>query len=146
MTMWSYKDRPFTDDMVNGAYGFVYRITNTLTGKQYYGKKFFTKAKTLRRKTRNKKLRVSSDWQSYWGSNEILHADIAQLGEDHFTREILILCRSRGECAYWETFYIFQSHALLSEKYYNQWVSCKIHRKHLKLTSPLNRDILFSST
>lgn len=45
MTMWSYKDRPFTDDMVNGAYGFVYRITNTVTGKQYYGKKVLHQGK-----------------------------------------------------------------------------------------------------
>lgn len=129
---WTYKGHPFTPDMIGDSYGFVYCITNTLTNKSYYGKKFFTKAKTLRRKTRNKKLRVESDWQSYWGSNELLQSDIAQFGVDHCRREILQLCRSRGECTYWETYYIFQSHALLSDQYYNHWVSCKIHRKHLK--------------
>lgn len=132
MTMWTYNGKLFTEEMIGDAYGFVYLITNTLTGKSYYGKKFFTKAKTLRRKKRNKKLRVQSDWQTYWGSNDQLVADIAQLGEDHFTREILRLCASRGECSYWENYYIFTSHALLSSTFYNQWTSCKVHRSHLK--------------
>lgn len=142
-TTWIYKDLPFTEEMIGDAYGFVYLITNTLTGKSYYGKKFFTKAKTLRRKKRNKKLRVQSDWQSYWGSNDLLLNDIEQFGVDHCRREILKLCRTRGECSYWESYYIFQSHALLSDTYYNQWVSCKIHRKHLKgLTVPPQSSII----
>lgn len=131
-TPWIYKGAPFTEDMIGASYGFVYLITNSLTKKSYYGKKFFTKAKTLRRKGRNKKLRVASDWESYWGSNDQLLADIEQFGVEYCQREILQLCASRGDCAYWESFYIFQSHALLSDHYYNQWVSCKIHRKHLK--------------
>jgi hypothetical protein len=143
--MWTYNGVPFTEDMIGESYGFVYLIHNSLTGKSYYGKKFFTKAKTLRRKTRNKKLRVASDWQEYWGSNDFLLRDIEQFGIEHCTRTILKLCRSRGECAYWESFYIFQSHALLSEKYYNHWVSCKIHRKHLRLTTPSECDTITPS-
>jgi hypothetical protein len=146
MTMWTYNGKLFTEEMIGDAYGFVYLITNTLTGKSYYGKKFFTKAKTLRRKKRNKKLRVQSDWQTYWGSNDQLVADIAQLGEDHFTREILRLCASRGECSYWENYYIFTSHALLSSTYYNQWTSCKVHRSHLKnLTQQVKDGIILLS-
>lgn len=145
-TTWSYKSQDFTEEMIGDAYGFVYRITNTLTGKQYFGKKFFTKAKTLRRKKRNKKLRVQSDWQTYWGSNDQLLADITQLGEEHFTREILHLCASRGECSYWENYEIFVSHALLSSNYYNQWTSCKVHRSHLKnLTSRLTDSMIVVS-
>lgn len=132
MTMWTYNGTPFAEEMIADAYGFVYCITNHLTGKRYYGKKFFTKAKTLRRKKRNKKVRIQSDWQTYWGSNDLLLADITQYGQEHFSREILQLCASRGECAYWENYYIFQSHALLSSHYYNQWTSCKVHRTHLK--------------
>jgi len=143
MMTWNYNGEPFTEEMIGDAYGFVYCITNHLTNKRYYGKKFFTKAKTLRRKKRNKKLRVQSDWQIYWGSNDQLLADIQQLGEDHFSREILQLCASRGECTYWENYYIFQSHALLSPDYYNQWTSCKVHRTHLKnLTSRMKVGII----
>jgi hypothetical protein len=144
--MWIYKGNPFTEDMIGDSYGYVYRITNTLTNKHYIGRKFFTKAKTLRRKKRNKKLRVQSDWQTYWGSNDQLLSDIQQLGEDHFTKEILHLCTSRGECTYWENYEIFASHALLSSNYYNQWTSCKVHRSHLKnLTSRLTDSMIVVS-
>ncbi len=38
---WLYNNQDFTEDLINEYYGFVYRITNNTTGKQYIGKKFF---------------------------------------------------------------------------------------------------------
>ena len=38
---WLYKGTAFTSDDINGPFGFVYRITNIQTGKQYIGRKFF---------------------------------------------------------------------------------------------------------
>ena len=32
---WIYEDRPFTSDDIGDYYGFVYRITNTTSGKSY---------------------------------------------------------------------------------------------------------------
>ena len=39
---WIYEGRPFTSDDIGDNYGFVYRITNTTSGKQYIGRKYFT--------------------------------------------------------------------------------------------------------
>ena len=109
----------------------VYIITHTPTGKKYVGKKFFTKAKTRQVKGKKKRSRVASDWLTYWGSNKELQEEVKNNGEEQYTREILHLCKSRSECSYYETFEIFSRHALLSEAYYNQWVSCKIRKDHL---------------
>lgn len=131
MTNWSYNDQDFIDEMIGDAFGFVYCITHLESGKRYFGKKYFTKSKSIQRKKRKKHIRVSSDWKTYWGSNEQLQHDVQTLGESQFTREILKLCATRGECSYWENYYIFQSHALLQDNFYNQWTSCKIHRSHV---------------
>ena len=116
----------FTEDDVNDFFGFVYVITHNATGRKYIGKKFFTKAKTRQIKGKKKRTRVSSDWIDYYGSNKKLQEEIAINGTSEYTREILHLCKSRSECSYWESFEIFNHHALLSEHYYNDWISCRI--------------------
>ena len=121
----------FTEDMIGGAFGMVYLITHTPTGKKYVGKKFFTKAKTRQVKGKKKRSRVASDWLTYWGSNKELQEEVKKNGEEQYTREILHLCKSRSELSYWETFEIFSRHALLSEAYWNQWVSARINAKNL---------------
>jgi hypothetical protein len=121
----------FTEDMIGGAFGMVYLITHTPTGKKYVGKKFFTKAKTRQVKGKKKRSRVASDWITYWGSNKELQEEVKKNGEEQYTREILHLCKSRSELSYWETFEIFSRHALLSEAYWNQWVSARINAKNL---------------
>ena len=121
----------FTEDMIDDAFGMVYIITHTPTGKKYVGKKFFTKAKTRQVKGKKKRSRVASDWVTYWGSNKELQEEVKKNGEEQYTREILHLCKSRSELSYWESFEIFSRHALLSESYWNQWISCKIRKDHL---------------
>lgn len=131
--MWFYYNttEQFNEEDIGNHYGFVYIITHISTGQKYIGKKFFTKSKTRQVKGKKKKSRVSSDWQTYWGSNTELQEQIKLNGEDAYTREILYLCKSRSECSYWETFEIFNRHALLSESYHNSWVTCKIHKSHV---------------
>ena len=121
----------FTEDMIGDAFGMVYIITHTPTGKKYVGKKFFTKAKTRQVKGKKKRSRVASDWVTYWGSNKELQEEVKKNGEEQYTREILYLCKSRSELSYWESFEIFSRHALMSESYWNQWISCKIRKDHL---------------
>ena len=131
--MWFYHNttEEFKEEDIGENVGFVYIITHVKTGRKYIGKKLFTKAGYRQVKGKKKKIRKTSDWESYWGSNAELQAEVTKNGEEQYTREILHLCKSRSECSYKETFEIFNRHALLSESYYNAWVTCKIHKSHV---------------
>ena len=132
---WNYEQK-ILSDIPEGYYGFVYNITNVLSNKQYIGKKFFYSQKQRQVKGKKKKYKVESDWKEYYGSNEELKKDIEQLGKDNFTRTIIHLCKTKGECSYYEAKYQFQENVLLfPELYYNSWIMCKVHRKHLKLST-----------
>lgn len=113
-------------------YGFVYLITNLHTGKMYVGKKlfWFKKIKTL--KGKRKRYLVESDWKRYFGSSISLNEDVKRLGDDQFKREILHLCVSKGECSYYETYeQITRAVLFKPDLYYNDWVICRVHRKHI---------------
>ena len=113
---WKYNSVDFTD-VPKGMEGFVYIITNLTNNKKYIGKKhFWTRQKdrkTGRRKTKE------SDWQSYWGSCDLLIEDVKLLGKDKFLREILYLCPHKKSMSYYETYEQFIRNVLLSEEYYN---------------------------
>ena len=127
---WLYEDKEFV--LEDNWYGFIYLIENLVNGKKYIGRKYLTKAgyKTVNKK--RKKIRVESDWADYYGSSPALAKDIDIYGQDNFKRTILRLCKSRGECNYFETKYIFDVDAVLDGNYYNNWVSCKVQASHVK--------------
>jgi hypothetical protein len=133
---WYYHNTnaEFKEEDIQDNFGFVYLITHIPTGRKYIGKKFFTKAATRQVKGKRKKIRKSSDWELYWGSNKKLQEEVKTNGPDNYVREILHLCKTRSECSYWETWEIFSRHALIGDGYYNEWVSCKIRKDHLKIT------------
>ena len=83
---WIYEGRPFTSDDIGDYYGFVYRITNTNSGKSYIGRKYFVQ----KRKPKGGKRKVTSesDWKRYYGSSDDLKRDIREIGKDSFRREI----------------------------------------------------------
>jgi len=127
---WYYDGVPYENDGTH--FGFVYLIENLLTGKKYIGRKYFTQAGYKQVKGKRKKVRKESDWETYYGSNETLKAEVAEIGEHNYRRTILHLCATKSECSYLETYEIFTRHALLNESYYNDWVSAKVRRAHLK--------------
>lgn len=129
--MWLYNNKEFTEKDIGDYFGFVYLIENLIDNRRYIGKKFFTRAGTKQIKGKKKKVRLSSGWVNYWSSSKELQEDIKKLGEENFTRTILFLCKTRSECSYRETKEIFTRDALLSENFYNSWVSCKIHKAHV---------------
>jgi hypothetical protein len=129
--MWLYNNIEFKEEDIGDSFGYVYEITNNINGRKYVGKKFFTRAGTKQIKGKKKKVRLSSGWLGYWSSSKELQEDVKKIGEENFTRRILYLCKSRSECSYRETKEIFIRDALLSENYYNSWVSCKIHKAHV---------------
>lgn len=121
--------------------GFVYLITNRLTGRMYIGKKLARFKKTTYRnvklkngKKKKKKIRgsINSDWQTYWGSNEELAADVILLGEENFSREILYYCQSKAECSYIEAREQFSRRVLESDDYYNGHIQVRVHGSHIK--------------
>jgi hypothetical protein len=121
--------------------GFVYLITNTVSGRKYIGKKLAKFAKTtykvVKLKNGNKKRKkirskIDSDWQTYYGSNDELNKDIQTLGPDKFTREILFYCQSKSECSYIEAREQFRHKVLESDAYYNGQISVRVHGSHIK--------------
>lgn len=121
--------------------GFVYCITNKQTGRKYIGKKLAkfkrTKYQTVKLKNgkkKRKKIRdkIDSDWQTYYGSSPELLADVARLGPENFTREILYYCRSKAECSYIEAREQFARRVLESDDYYNGHIQVRVHGSHIK--------------
>ena len=129
---WTYKDNDFTEDLIGDNYGFVYQITNLTNGRKYIGKKFFYSAKTKQVKGKKKKIKVPSDWQTYYGSSAEVSKDVLGLGHECFRREILHLCRSKGECGYLEAKEQFICGALETDEYYNTWIMVRVRKSHIK--------------
>jgi hypothetical protein len=130
---WTYNGEIF-DTLPEDYYGFVYVITEKETDMKYVGKKFFYRTKTLpitKTRKRRKKTLVESDWKTYCGSSERVQELIESKGLDAFTREILHLCKTKGDCAYYETKEQFDREVLLRDDYYNGIINCRISRKHL---------------
>lgn len=131
--MWLYENTEFLEVPEN-IIGFVYKIINLQTGRQYIGKKLFTFSRKKSVKGKRKRFRVESDWREYYGSNKELLHDVATLGPEHFERIILRLCETKGQCSYYESKLQFELGVLENpQSFYNDWIMCKIHRKHLKL-------------
>lgn len=131
--MWIYENVPIIsmEEIADDTIGFVYEITNLVNGRKYIGKKLLTMAKTKVIKGKKKKIRSESTWKSYYGSNQELIDDVKKFGKENFKREILRFCTSKGEMSYWEARLQFDNNVLESDMYYNQWISCRIHKKHL---------------
>jgi len=128
--MWFYNGEYF--DTIGDYVGFVYLITNQTNGRKYIGKKNFYFLKTRTIKGKKKRSKVESDWQDYYGSNKELQEDVKALGKENFKREILKLCESKGEFGYYEAKYQFENNVLEKDEYYNTWIMCRVHKKHLK--------------
>lgn len=134
--MWYYKNEQF-DTTPEDYQGFVYLITELDTDKKYIGKKNFWKPKTLPiTKTRKRRVRTrtESDWRSYFSSSSEVQQLVESKGEKNYKREILKLCKTKGEMSYFEAKLQFEHDVLLRNDYYNEFIGCKIHSKHLKTT------------
>lgn len=110
-------------------FGFVYLITNTVSGMKYIGKKQIekkTKRPPLKGKKRKRITIGESDWKTYTGSSDRLNKDIEELGKDKFKFEITRSCGNKSELAYIETLFQFQAEALISEEYYNGILNIRI--------------------
>jgi len=128
------------ENLPEDCIGFVYLITNLVSGRKYIGKKLAKFSKTtlktvkLKNGTKKKKKirsKVDSDWRTYYGSNDELKKDVEALGADKFTREILLYCKSKAECSYIEAREQFAHKVLESKDYYNGQISVRVHGSHI---------------
>lgn len=129
---WIYNNLNFTEDLIGDSYGFVYMITNLETGKKYIGKKLFYFSKTRQVKGKKKKFKVASDWLTYYGSSDELQKDVVLYGKEKFKREIMHLCKSKGECSYLEAKEQFAHNVMESDEYYNNWIMVRVRKSHIK--------------
>ena len=130
---WTYKGSAFTSDDINDFFGFVYRITNLQSGKQYIGRKYFIQ----KRKPRGggRKRTSESDWKSYYGSSKELTEDRKLLGSSCFRREIISLHKTLGQVNFEETRQLFINNVLTEARedgtpaYYNSNILGRYMRK-----------------
>jgi hypothetical protein len=137
--MWTFQET-VVESLPDDCVGFVYLITNKTNDRKYIGKKLAKFSKTayktvvLKNGTKKKKKiksKIDSDWITYYGSSVELSKDIALLGEDSFTREILFYCKSKAECSYIEAREQFSRRVLESTEYYNGQISVRVHGSHI---------------
>jgi hypothetical protein len=125
---WTYQGKQI-DNIPDEYEGFVYLITNTTNNKKYIGKKlakFKTTKPPLKGKKNKRRGYKESDWRDYWGSSDKLQADVDELGPEKFTREILYLCKGRGEMSYIEAREQFDRRVLESDEYYNGIINVRV--------------------
>lgn len=107
--------------------GFVYKITNLVTGKFYIGKKNLHSkrkvriSKTEKEATKSRKVFKQvvkeSDWLSYYGSCKELKDDVLRMGPEKFEREILEFCCTSKYLSYSELAYQIKNDVLTSNSY-----------------------------
>jgi len=137
---WTYQSQ-IIETLPEDCIGFVYLITNTISGRMYIGKKLAKFSKTtyktvkLKNGTKKKKRirsKIDSDWRDYYGSSPALTEDVMQLGTENFTREILYYCSSKAECSYIEAREQFSRRVLESNDYYNGHIQVRVHGSHIR--------------
>jgi hypothetical protein len=143
---WIYNKQEIEDisQFPTNTYGFIYKITHTLTNKSYIGKKVLYHNKKVKltkkdiesyegvvgRKPSFKIVVTESDWKKYWGSNKILLELLKTEPKENFKREILTLASSKKLLTYYETQALFM-HRVLEEPdlYFNDNILGKFYRK-----------------
>jgi len=110
-------------------FGFVYEITNKVSGKKYIGKKQCIrkiKRKPLKGKTRNRIDHKESDWKTYTSSSNELNEDIQKHGKENFEFRILKVCGSKWELGYEEIKEQISRDVLRRDDYYNGIINVRI--------------------
>jgi len=144
-----------TPKNIDSYWGFIYEIVNLKTNRKYIGRKHFwyiekkKPTKYLRKngkyikdakgkrilnpRVTRKHTKKETDWKEYWGSCDVLLKDIKKFGKKKFTRNIILLCETKWDCAYHEARIQFEKEVLLRDDYYNGIINLRIPSKKRKL-------------
>ncbi len=144
--MWKYNDGEISDisEIPYGAFGFVYEVLHTPSGKKYIGRKQLisvtTKALgkkelaeiTDKRASKKKKVQKESDWKTYYGSHSEIKQLIKEGKKEEFKRTILEFAFAPKHLTYLETKYLFSLGVLENgDVYFNDNILGKFFRKDL---------------
>ena len=130
---WIFNEQPFLSEDIGDLFGFVYRITNTQSGRQYIGRKYFWSFRKPRGKSR--RVKSESDWKKYYGSSDELNEERKSLGDSVFRREILSVHKKKSWVNFEETRQLFLNNVLSEDltdgtpKYYNSNILGRYMRK-----------------
>lgn len=145
MKKWLHENKEYKtlEDFPEDVVGFVYKVTNQCDGRIYIGRKilFNNLTKLLTKKEiaewdkpgkvpKKRKIRKESDWESYWGSSKLIKEDMTKMGEDCFTREILVFCKTKKQLSYYEVYWQMKLDVLAIPSY-NENISGKWFRRDL---------------
>lgn len=130
---WYYKGIELVDENIpETAFGFVYLITYKPNGRQYIGRKIFTKA---HRRQKNKKIirsRVESDWRDYWSSSPEINRMIEEEGgTSNFTREVLVFADCKSRLNYLEEKFLYSLDTMESEHFFNSNIRSKVYKRNI---------------
>jgi hypothetical protein len=113
-------------------FGFIYRVIEIDTGREYIGKKQFTKLKRkiVKGRKNRKHVRSSSNWKTYTSSSTHLNESIEQKGKQNYKFIIESLHKTKGSLHYAEVVAHVYEDVLrqtlpdgVTKKYYNKNVS-----------------------
>ena len=134
--MWLYKQEKIESiqQMPENTHGFIYKITHTLTGKKYLGKKVLAFHRTLaplKGQKKKRKVVTESDWMTYYGSHKEIKQLIKEGRQEEFTREILMFVPSKKLLTYYEAKFLFIKEVLEpgNNAYLNDNILAKFYRK-----------------
>lgn len=134
---WIYQNKPFESEDIKDNYGFVYLITDLLTGQKYIGRKYFWSVRKVRGKKRRQKF--ESDWKTYYSSSKIVNELYNTYGDQRLKREILSLHKTKGQVNYNETRMLFVNNVLEAvdnngqRLYYNDNILSRYYASKMKV-------------
>jgi len=152
---WTYQGKIINElhDMPEGTHGFIYKITNGLTGEYYIGKKQVqstrkrkfgkkeTAALTDKRMKRYEMVTKESNWVDYRSSNKIVSGWFDKDGRPYLTAndrlelKILKFCGNKKSLTYYELQEQFSHNVLADELALNDNLLGKFFRKDLDITN-----------
>ena len=130
---WRFNGEIFESSDIQDNFGFVYLISCSKNNRRYWGRKYFW---SFRKKgTNSRRTKMESDWKGYYGSCPELKEDIKKYGKEFFSREIISLHKTKGDCNYEETKQLFLNNVLKESlddgtpAYYNSNILGRYMRK-----------------